>query len=236
MARFRRRGFKRRRIGRRRTYRRRFARRRFRRNLTRVGIGRPERKFIDTYLSSNAIPQSAITITPQLLTGVAQGTDNNQRIGRKIMLTNIQIRWVLNGVATGETTPIDTDLVRILIVRDLQYTGVNPPTLGDVLEDSGTSSSNFFVAFNDLKVQGNQRFRTMYDKIFAISTGTGQNYQLKYVKYYKKMRREIDFNGIASAPSSGGRNAIWLFMFKYANVATAVVTTDTAIRVRFTDV
>ena len=92
--------------------------------LTRYAIGRPERKFIDTYVNTASILQAATSITPTLLTGVAQGTDNNQRVGRKIMLTNIQYRQILNGLSTGETGAIDTDMVRILMVRDLQYTGL----------------------------------------------------------------------------------------------------------------
>lgn len=204
--------------------------------LTRFAIGRPERKFIDTYVNTASILQAAAGITPTLLTGVAQGTDNNQRIGRKIMLTNIQYRQILNGLSAGETGAIDTDMVRILMVRDMQFTGLNTPTLQDVLEDTGTATGTFFIAYNDLRTQGNQRFRTMLDKIVPISTGTGQNYQLRLIKYFKKTRLTLDFNGGAAVASSAGRNAIWLFVFKLNTTTVAVVNTEIAIRVRFTDV
>jgi len=151
------------------------------------------------------------------------------------MLTGIQYRQVINGLTSGEIAVVASDLVRVLMVMDKQFTGLNTPTLQDVLEDTGTTAPTFFLAFNDLRTQGNQRFRTLYDKIHVISTEPNQNYQLKYVKYYKKMRKVLDFNGGAATATSAGKNAIWLFVFKHQAPANSAVATDIMVRLRFTD-
>lgn len=246
MARFRRRGFKRRRLGRRRIFRRRRVfRRRFRRQLTRIGIGRPERKFVDTPVPSATVPAFATSVTPILLTGIAEGSDNNERIGRRVLLTNLQIRLLFT--AEQETvTPLPYITFRLLIVRDSQFTGTNVPTLGDVL---GTTWINSIWAFNDLQVQGTSRFRTMVDKIWVQYASTwdadpdpdllvaGQ-VNARFWKYYKKMRKELFFNGPTDVPSDSGRNAIWMFIFKQDpnGVVPLNGLVEGGIRIRYTDV
>lgn len=242
MARFRRRGFKRRRIYRRRSFRRRrLFRRRFRRNLTRVGIGRPERKFADNPIDAATIPVFATSLAPELLTGIAEGSDNNERIGRRVLLTNLQIRLKFAASSTSVTASPYT-VIRLLIVRDSQFTGANVPTLGDVL---GTTFINSIYAFNDLQVQGTSRFRTMVDKIWVqysgqlnavpdpdqTDIGTANS---RFWKYYKKMRRELYFNGPTDVNTDAGRNAIWMWVMR--DTATIAALVEGGVRIRFTDV
>jgi len=249
MARFRRRGFKRRRIGPRRTYRRRrIFRRRFRRQLTRIGIGRPERKFDDTPFDSVAVPVFSTSLAPTLLTGVAEGSDNNERIGRRVLLTNLQLRmnFYAAPIASAGVTPYPWTTIRLLIVRDTQFTGANVPTLGDVL---GTTFINSIYSFNDLQVQGTSRFRTMVDKIWDQYSG---NYSTlaepdllsigvknaRFWKYYKKMRRELFFNGPTNVDTDAGRNAIWMWVFRSNPLSDGTPTASYrgGCRIRFTDV
>jgi len=245
---FRRRGFKRRRLnfGRRTGYRRtRLFRKRFRRQLTRVGIGRPERKFVDTPVDSATVPVFATSVTPILLTGIAEGSDNNERIGRRVLLTNLQIRLLFTA-EQEQVNPLPYLTFRLLIVRDSQFTGANVPTLGDVL---GTTFINSIWAFNDLQVQGSTRFRTMVDKIWVQYASTwdqtpdpntlvaGQ-INARFWKYYKKMRKELFFNGPTDVNSDAGRNAIWMFIFKQDpnGVTPLTALVEGGIRIRFTDV
>lgn len=245
--RFRRRGYKRRRLGfRRRGVRRtRLFRRRFRRQLTRVGIGRPERKFVDTPVDSAAIPVFATSVTPILLTGIAEGSDNNERIGRRVLLTNLQIRLLFTA-EEDVVTPLPYITIRLLIVRDSQFTGANVPTLGDVL---GTTFINSIWAFNDLQVQGTSRFRTMVDKIWVQYASTWDSsttpdtliagqVNARFWKYYKKMRKELYFNGPTDVNTDAGRNAIWMFIFKQDPTGVVPLTglVEGGIRIRFTDV
>ncbi|AUM61802.1 capsid [uncultured virus] len=244
MAWFRRRGFKRRRIiFRRKRYRRtRLFRRRFRRQLTRVGIGRPERKYGDTPIDPVAVPEFATSLAPVLLTGIAEGSDNNERIGRRVLLTNLQIRLLFT--AQQETlTPLPYITMRLLIVRDSQFTGANVPTLGDIL---GTTVINSIWSFNDLQVQGTSRFRTLVDKIWvqyaaSLNTPTSDflvagQINARFWKYYKKMRKELYFNGPTNVNTDAGRNAIWMFVFKQDPTAAIDTFVEGGVRIRFTDV
>lgn len=242
MARFRRRGFKRRRLGygRRKFRRTRFIRRRFRRNLTRVGIGRPERKFVDTPVNEGSVANFATSVTPILLTGIAEGSDNNERIGRRVLLTNLQIRLKFESTGSFILTPKGYSVLRLLIVRDSQFTGSNVPTLGDVL---GTTWINSIYAFNDLQVQGTSRFRTMVDKIWVQYAGQftdptiaiGQT-PARFWKYYKKMRKQLWFNGPTDVNTDAGRNAIWMFLFEDPATTDISTLVEGGIRIRYTDV
>lgn len=245
MARFyRRRGFKRRRIGgfRRRRFggRRRYFRR-FRRTLRRFAIASPERKFADAVISGT-IPNVATGVTPQLITGIEEGTDNNQRIGRRVLLTNVQIRMQTNAVRDHDTE--NSYIVRILMVMDTQYDGASGtvPTLDQVLDLSTPS----IYAFNDLQVQGTRRFKTLWDKTFVqyaqyMTTDTTVRPDswpnTKQHKYFKKMRKQLFFNGSDDSPALAGKNAIWLFIFKEPIVGTGILfSVEGNIRIRFTDV
>lgn len=205
--------------------------------LTRYAIGRPERKFCDVTSNSTIVSNSTGSVSPVYLPVISQGTDNNARVGRKIMLTNIQMRAVLDGTTDGEPGEIATDLIRVMLVRDRMYTGTNSPTLADVLDETTfATTKTLFLGFNDLRTQGQQRFTTLFDKIVTISTDTSQNYQLRFIKYFKKTRKIMEFNGTGNNAASGGRNALWLFFFKFHDSAAATVGITYNVRLRFTDV
>jgi len=205
--------------------------------LTRYAIGRPERKFIDVTSPGSAVQQAGGAIAPVYLNPIPQGTDNNARVGRKIMLTNIQMRAIIDSTIDGEVGELATDLIRILVVRDRMFTGTNTPTLADVLDETTFSSStNLFIGFNDLRTQGKQRFTTILDKMVPVSSDTSQNYQLRIVKYFKKTRKYLEFNGTGNTAASGGRNTLWMFFFKYNTSVSAATSFVYNIRLRFTDV
>jgi len=113
-----------------------------------------------------------------------------------------------------------------------------PPTLDDVLD---LTTPGIF-AFNDLQIQGTKRFRTLWDKTFVqyheVQAGTvPDSYPaVKQHKYYKKMRKELYFNGQGDTVASAGKNAIWLFIFKQRTTSNYFVNIDGFTRIRFTDV
>jgi len=147
------------------------------------------------------------------------------------------MRAIIDSTIDGEVGELATDLIRILIVRDRMFTGTNSPTLADVLDETTfASSTNLFIGFNDLRTQGKQRFTTILDKMVPVSSDTGQNYQLRIVKYFKKTRKTLEFNGIGNTSASGGRNTLWMFFFKYNPSATAATSFVYNVRLRFTDV
>lgn len=243
---YRRNGFKRRRIGRRRYGGRKRYIRSFKRTLRRFAIGSPERKFDGTILTGT-IPQVATGVTPQLLTGITEGTDNNQRVGRRVMLTNLQIRFSTYGrrLADGAGPEQNAEIVRILLVMDREYdaAGGAAPTLDDVLD---LSTPGIF-AYNDLQIQGTKRFRTLWDKIFVqyhqSQPGPGNEFTdsfpaVKQHKYNKKMRTTLFFNGQGDTVGDAGKNAIWLFIFKQLPPGGVdySVAIDGFTRIRFTDV
>lgn len=125
--------------------------------------------------------------------------------------------------------------------KEYDAAGGAVPTLDDVLD----LTTPGIYAYNDLQIQGTKRFRTLWDKTFVqydadeqfdpvVSVDSWPN--LKQHKYYKKMRKELYFNGQGDTVADAGKNAIWLFIFKELPVTNNRITIDGFTRIRFTDV
>lgn len=125
--------------------------------------------------------------------------------------------------------------------KEYDAAGGSVPTLDDVLD----LSTPGIYAFNDLQIQGTKRFHTLWDKTFVIyhqlsvsgQTVTDSYPNTKEHKYYKKMRKELYFNGQGDTIADAGKNAIWLFLFKQIDPSAGyTVNLDGFTRIRFTDV
>lgn len=128
----------------------------------------------------------------------------------------------------------------MIIVRDSQFTGANVPTLGDVL---GTTEVNSIYAFNDLQIQGTSRFRTLVDKYWIQYTGQYNTQRSDigvknaiFWKYFKKMRKQLFFNGPTNVNTDAGKNCIWIWVMKQPQVNGPSLFIEGGVRIRFTDV
>lgn len=117
------------------------------------------------------------------------------------------------------------------------------PTLDDVLD---LSTANIH-AYNDLQIQGSRRFRILWDKRFiqGLTYNTAQGGVVypdasprvnTIHNYYKKMRKQLYYNGNDATGASVGKNAIWLFIFQQDPTTAAIITINGVARIRYTDV
>ncbi len=131
-------------------------------------LGRPEKKFLDSDISDAVVTTGIEFGTGDILTVVA-GTGESQRVGRKIMVTNIHLRGVLalNRIADAATGALP-DQIRIMVVLDKQCNGAAATAALLLQTDNITSFRN---------VENIGRFQMLYDKTIALhvvnSGGTG---------------------------------------------------------------
>lgn len=125
------------------------------------GLGSTEKKVIDINNASYALENTGTTLT--LLNGCVPGSQNYNRIGRKIQPLSLQIRGFL--VNTDDT--IFPTKVRMIIVWDKQTNG-SAPTYANIITSqniSGTTSSTY----NDMiNLDNRDRFRIIRDRYFDL--------------------------------------------------------------------
>lgn len=124
----------------------------FQRNFTnQVDMKGVEKKNIDTLIQTG-LPLNAFT-TPQLLTGIAQGVDVNQRVGRRVVLKSLDVRYRVQ-VSTLPANTGNINRIRTLIIYDKQTNG-SIPALVDILSQTNfnahmnLSNSDRFVVIAD---------------------------------------------------------------------------------------
>ncbi len=127
-----------------------------------------ELKFHDLDIDDALIAQAG-TIAQVSCVTIAQGTLENNRIGRKCTITNINWRWdiVLNDTATADTT---AEVVRVILFQDKQTNGNGvAATAALILE------TDDYQSFNNLAEKG--RFKILLDRFYDLNavSGSGQN-------------------------------------------------------------
>lgn len=186
--------------------------------------GREELKTIDT--------ESYVTSTSSgvlyLLSGVAQGTDYTQRIGRKINMKSLLMRVSMN--PNSGTTSNVGDFVRMLIIYDAQANGT-APAVTDVLQ-----TANYLSPMN---LNNRDRFKIISEKlvsmnpaVFTSGSLTNGNAQNKSYEIYKKIYLDEVFSNTTALIGSIASGSIYLLIIAAAATATGV---GWNCRIRFSD-
>lgn len=187
--------------------------------------GRDELKTNDVTQAQTDVPAAGAFT---LLSGVAQGDDFNERVGRKIIIKSLLIRIAFSSVA-DTSAPIG-DTIRMLVFQDLQTNGA-APGLTDVL--SGIEP------FDPMNLNNRERFRVLIDKMVslpanayaagALSTGSPTP---KSMKLYKKLNTQQVFSGTGNTVASIATGSIYMLLLaNNDNVSTSQFST----RIRFLD-
>jgi len=184
--------------------------------------GRDELKFVDAI--SLGTPAVAGTVT--LLNGIAQGTDYNQRIGRKFMMKSIMYRFL---VRIDPTAASVGNLCRLLIVYDAQTNGALP-AVTDILQIGDVLSP--------MNLNNRDRFKIISDKwwntgAYNVATGniTTGEFCPQMDKFYKKMNLEVQNSGTANTIGSISTGGVYAIVI--ADIATTVA--ELYCRIRYTD-
>lgn len=120
-------------------------------------VGRGELKFFDT-APANATISSTGEIPSSSVVPIAQGTTENDRIGRKCTIKKILWRYTL--LLPFGTLQSNTDVVRIILYQDKQCNGATIAAL-DLLE------TDEFDSFRNLA--NSNRFRILMDRVHVLN-------------------------------------------------------------------
>jgi len=184
-----------------------------------------ERKVIDV-APGTLVADTTGTITALNL--VATGTDFTNRIGRKILMRSIYIRYRVNNF---DNTTVN-NCSRVILVYDMQTNGALP-AITDVLDTIHAESQ--------VNLNNRDRFRIIWDKIHAIgqfdTTATqaiAGSPTIHVGKKYKKLRLETIFSGTTAAIGSIATGGLYLITVGDAAAnAGGLFTLST--RIRFED-
>lgn len=166
--------------------------------------GQSELKVVDTTTAGVIPVAQAGSVT--LLNGVATGTDYTSRIGRKIVLKSILMRFFF----FDTTTTSNGDNVRIIIFYDCQ-TNAAAPAVTDVI--------NVADPLQPMNLNNRDRFLILKDKMITYNPGvyaanvlTGGNPVNKSWKTYKKMSKETIFGGTGATVGSIQSGGLFLLL------------------------
>lgn len=182
-----------------------------------------ELKFVDVDADQNAAFTTGAFSAGALLNGINTGTTATTRIGRKVTIKSILIRWSIRlSSTTTEGSP-----VRILVVYDRQSNAQAPAITDILLQDEFHQPNN---------LSNRDRFITIFDLVTEPVSVTGEYCRAGVL--YKSLNLEQMFNAIAGGTigdiSSG---AIYVFV---AAVPSAIGVANIGVgiqnRIRFTDV
>ncbi len=185
-----------------------------------------EKKFHDFQQTNEPILSVGVIQAPMLT--IIQGTAEDERIGRKVFIRNINIRIVLELDAKLATTFAASTNVRFMVIQDKQANG-GLPSVTNVLQTTQA------LSYRNLVNQG--RFIVLKDKIITINhdsgAGNDQNWNQvsRIYKYSKKCNIPIEYNGLTGTIDEVRSNNIFILTIR----SGAAATSNIHARFRFTD-
>jgi len=187
-----------------------------------------EVKFLDTATAFLFDTTGEVPATGQLNL-VPQGVEESQRVGRKITIKSINIRWVIS--AGAGTTASDT--LRLMLVQDTQANGAAATYSGV----GGVLESDTVTAFRNL--ENSNRFIVLKDWFFSLNPTAGIvgafNSTQKSITFNKKCNIPIEFDSSASTGAIGTIRSNNLFLLARGGVVDDGYQCTGVVRIRYTD-
>lgn len=186
-----------------------------------------EKKNIDGLNQANVVAAQT-TATSFLLNGVDDGATSTTRIGRRITMTSLEIRWQGSFVAT---TAGGSGL-RLCVVYDKQANAL-APLATDVFQVDAIHSM--------MNLSNSRRFKVIIDELVEnVSTGGPSSWNRKLWRDFTakgtKDGLEVEFNDNSTATiTSIQTGSLYAFVWQNGNIITASPTNSLYSRVRFTD-
>jgi len=211
--------------------------------MTVVPVRNAERKFVDLNQVGRSIPgagsatassswNGAGTVAAdQLCNGLATGTGANNRIGRKIVMKSIYMRftWFVAGSNTSQSGPM-----RILVVYDKQVNGAFPTAIAPATSDGAILHYDHIASPNNLFAA--DRYVTIFDELVEPLSGVSNPGApcTRTVSRYKKINLPVIFNnGTAGDITDISMGAVYI-IFCVAGVVSNTAA-DYTVRIRFED-
>jgi len=182
-----------------------------------------ELKFKDTDTIAT-IPLSMAFAGGILLNGLIPGSTATTRIGRKVILKSLLMRY--RGITA--TTSVGGCPVRMLMVYDKQANGV-APVLGDVLRANATYTSQS-------NLNNRNRFVILFDRTVQLNA-SGESGSSRVINVRVNLRNKlVTFNGgTAGTVADISTGSIYIFSVGSVAPGATAGSTDGTARVRFTE-
>lgn len=181
-----------------------------------------ELKFVDVSTGMTLNTGATFSAAPTLLNAIAAGTSASTRIGRKLIIKSLLLRYTfaLAPTSTGGSP------LRILVVYDKQANTAAPAITDVLLTDNFHSQNN---------LSNRDRFVTLCDHI-SEPIATGNDYCVADV-IFKPLSLETMYNaGTDDQIGSITSGSIYLFVAQAGTALTAAPSFIYRSRVRYTDV
>lgn len=155
-----------------------------------------ETKFVDTFFDSGVTGIVGGTYVFTKLTTTSLGlADNNNRIGDRIKLKSLQVKF--NSVAADTV-----NRVRVTIIRWNEDDTFSPPTTGQIYQN-GVASIQSFFNFDSLTAK---KFSILYDKVLELESAN--NSQLMVKRYIPLKGSRVNYT---SGGSTGTGNLFFIY-------------------------
>jgi hypothetical protein len=182
-----------------------------------------ELKFLDTTWNVN--PSATGQIVLDSVNEVAAGTGESQRVGRKVTIKSINMRFVPNLNSTASAANTD-DGMRVILYHDKQCNGAAPNVV-DILESAD------YLSFNNLS--NKNRFRILMDKYVDLSSASGISATFgkiaKTKQFYMKCNIPIEFSSTTGGIAEIRSNNIGVLCISDKGVSDV----NGNVRIRFSD-
>lgn len=154
-----------------------------------------ERKFFEDNKAATLVTSGAPQIFRNSINLVAQGATESERVGRRMIVTRVMIRFIAKIPAATVAGDV-SDVLRVMVYVDRQANGATA-TYGDILNSASV------LSYNNLVNSG--RFHTLMDKTFPMVCASGVSFggfsgeYQKVWTFSKKVRIPIEFSGATGA-------------------------------------
>lgn len=152
-----------------------------------------------------------------LISGIAEGTDYDDRVGKKIVIKSVQIKGFM---ANKDSTLGATTVIRLMIVRDNSFSGT-APAISDLLLNSNAYS------LRNPRPDLLRKYTVLYDTFRANDRDNPHNLFGKY----RRLNQQAIFDGASVSSVSKGS----LYVVMLSNRATDIPTVSWQSMVKFID-
>lgn len=191
-----------------------------------------ELKFLDTSFVDAVVANTA-SIVEDSICPIVQGYDEDERIGRKVMLKSVTFRYQMTLPEVNQAaTPSSGDHLRVILYQDKQTNGA-AATASLILE----STTNFQSFYN---LTDRARFNILYDKTHTLNymtltsdavTKFDQAGRTAAFGTYVKCNVPLEFSGVTGGLSELRTNNIGILLCSNTGVCGFVGNC----RIRYTD-
>lgn len=153
------------------------------------------------------------------ITGVAAGTDGDDRIGDKIHINKLDV--ILDIYRDPAFTGAAHNTVRVMIIQLLEPIG-SAPILSNFTNGTGVAA---VTAFHNIADGYDKRgrpvmYRVLMDKQIQLGMDQNEN-SAKYIRYSKTFKKplQVDYSGGTVSYADTGKGEVWVFAA--SNVSSA---------------